>query len=87
MKGSRLLKRWAKAERGRLARLARALNRTPAAASAWKRGVSVPEPHIRPLIERETGGAVPASSWPLSRAEREALAAAAPTPDAKAVAS
>lgn len=61
--GSRLLAAWMAAQGVRDREVALAVKRSRGAVIAWRHGQYRPEAEFRDMLERFTGGAVPASSW------------------------
>lgn len=66
------LQAWAEARKFGPSKLAVLFGCEQSQASRWLRGESRPEPMMRVVIERETGGEVPQADW-LTKAEQALL--------------
>ena len=75
--GAELLEQWLRSTKTTLAAVGKAVGKTHVAIIKWKSGEFRPESDARAILEKITGGAVPAVSW-LSAEERAAIEAAQP---------
>lgn len=75
--GAELFERWLRDTKTTLAAVGKAVGKSHVAIIKWKSGEFRPESDARAILEKLTGGAVPASAW-LSSEERAAIDAAQP---------